>query len=228
MPGKGHDPDDIAVVHDPRIVSNVPWLSKNGVRREIAAADAPFAKAWLATVSDREAESARVTRLFVEGALGPAVRVRLDALGPEFWPRALLARYEQARRADDRRKCVFRAIGLARDTEAARELGLKALADRSWSVRYRAHQLLAYSRDPAVIPALCEARDREARPELQDSIDAAIKAIEKRNHNLFLDRQESGNIAFNPNPWDAHDPAVQHGALRYLLRKRREGWEAVL
>ena len=228
MSGKRVDPDDIAVVHDPRIISNVPWLSKNGVRREIEAADAPHAKAWLATVSDREKEAARLTRLFVEGAPGTAVRVRLDALGSELWPRALLARYEQARLRDDRHDCVKRAIGLARDSQAARELGLKALADRSWFVRYRAHQLLAYSLDPAAIETLRETRESESRQELRESIDAAIKAIEKRNHNLFLDRRETGHIGWGANPWDAHDPAVQHGTLRYLLGKRREGWEVDL
>jgi hypothetical protein len=204
--GEEVDPDDIAVVHNPRIESDVPWLSKNGVRRDIAAADAPFAGAWLAIIGDRQAEAARLTRLFVDGAPATAVRVRLDALGPELWPRALLARYRQARLRDDRKDCVRAATGLARDSMAARELGVTALADRSWSVRYWAHQLLAYSLDSSIVPLLRVARGKETRPELLDSIDGAIKSIEKRNHNLFLDRRETGRAGWSANPCSAVQP----------------------
>lgn len=215
-------------MHDSRIESNAPWLSKNGVRRDIATTDAPFAAAWLATIGDRQVEAARLTRLFLDGASTMAVRVRLDALGPELWSRALLTRYRQARLRDDREDCVRAATGLARDSMVARELGVTALADRSWSVRYRAHQLLAYSLDNSMVPVLRVARRKETRPELLDSIDAATKSIKKWTYNLFLDRRETGRVGWSANPWDARDPVIQNAYLKYILEKRREGWKTTL
>jgi hypothetical protein len=88
--------------------------------------------------------------------------------------------------------------------------------------------LLAYSLDSSIVPLLRVARRKETRPELLDSIDAAIKSVEKRNHNLFLDRRETGRAGWSANPWDARDPAIQHAYLKFVLEKRREGWETPL
>jgi hypothetical protein len=62
---------------------------------------------------------------------------------------------------------VFHAIRFARVSEAAYSLGLKALADKSYMVRYRACMVLAYSLRTDAIPALtlllhhADARTRE-------------------------------------------------------------------
>lgn len=225
MAVEADNPDEVAVVHDAGIDSIFPWLSKAASRREMAAAGEPWAKRYLASITDRCAEERRLIELFIEGGDRWVIMVRLQALGPECWPAALLETYRRSARRDARCECVIEAIRIADESRIARELGVLALRDRSHVVRWRAHQLLAYSLDQSVLPHLRQAYFRESRRELKESIAAAIKAIEERNHNLHLDRDETGRAGWSVNPWDCHDPAIQRGVLNYTLGKIREAWQ---
>ena len=79
--------------------------------------------------------------------------------------------------------------------------------------------------DRSVLPALREALRSESRDEVCDSLQAAISAIDRQNHNVYIDRQEWGNCRWGVNPWDPGDPAVQRGVLCYEVEKIREAWE---
>ena len=79
----------------------------------------------------------------------------------------------------------------ARDGEAAFRLGLRALGDRSYMVRYRACMVLAYSLRPAAFPAL-EALRSHADARTREDAERAIDAFVHRNHHYFVDRDHSG------------------------------------
>lgn len=200
-------------------------LTREQALKAVKEASAPYEKRYLAMVGDADVEVRRLTNLLVAGADKRAVRVRLQALGPERWPHALVDWYEQAHRAEDRHSCVYEALFHARDSAVARELGLTALNDRAYSVRWRAHQLLAYSLDRSVLPKLKDALTSEARPELRDSLKAAITAIEAQNHNLYKDRQGRGNVRWVVMPWEGTDPVVNHSRLKSRIRETVAAWQ---
>lgn len=200
-------------------------VTKQEALAERKEAGEPFASRYRASVEDTEAEAQRLTFLLQNGEYLRPVKVRLQALGPELWPEALLEVYGQARHADYRRQLVIQAIFVARESETARRLGVAALKDRSYGVRVRAAQVLAYSLDRSVLPALREALRFESRDEVRESFQAAISAIDGQNHNVYIDRQERGNCRWGVNPWDPGDPAVQRGVLCYEVEKIREAWE---
>lgn len=87
--------------------------------------------------SDRAAEESAWSQL---RPLGSAVVPHLA----EFYPRA--------KKLEGRRAIVFHAIKYARVSEAAFQLGIAALNDRSSIVRYRACCVLAYSLRPEALP----------------------------------------------------------------------------
>ena len=76
----------------------------------------------------------------------------LRTLGPAVAP-YLLEAYAAAKRWQGRTALVFHAIRFARASEPAYALGLQALADKSYMVRYRACMVLAYSLRADAIPA---------------------------------------------------------------------------
>lgn len=199
-------------------------VTKEEALAERKEAGEPFASRYRASVEDAEAEAQRLTGVLQQEKYLRPVRVRLQALGPELWPEALLKAYGQARHADDRRQLVIEAIFEARESEMARRLGVVALGDRSYGVRIRAAQILAYSLDRSVLPALRDALRSETRDEVRDSLRAAITAIEKQNHHLYIDRQGRGTSWWGVNPWDSGDPPVQRGVLCFEVDKIRESW----
>ncbi|HSQ30427.1 MAG TPA: hypothetical protein VLN49_11290 [Gemmatimonadaceae bacterium] len=109
--------------------------------------------------------------------------------------------YTKAKRWRGRVALVFHAIRHARASEAAFQLGLQALGDRSHLVRYRACMVLAYALRPEALPALRVAAAHEDERTAEDAR-AAIDAIEHRNHHYFVDRDHSGRSYWDVNPGD--------------------------
>lgn len=88
---------------------------------------------------------------------------------------------------------VFHSIPFARSSESAFRLGLAALQDRSFMVRYRACGLLAYSLKRDALPALRALLKHRDNRTVEDA-QAAISAIEEQNHHLFVDRNRTGRV----------------------------------
>lgn len=88
---------------------------------------------------------------------------------------------------------VFHAIPFARTSESAFRLGVAALGDRSFMVRYRACGLLAYSQKREALPALKALLEHPDVRTVEDAR-AAVAAIEETNHHLFVDRQRTGKV----------------------------------
>ena len=108
-------------------------------------------------------------------------------------PQVLFEHYKESRSWRARVSCVFFAIHDARENNIAVQLGIMALNDRSRVVRHRACSLLAYSlRDDALpyLRNLLMHHDTSTREDAQ----AAIDAIEHRNHNWFVDRDHTGRL----------------------------------
>jgi len=124
----------------------------------------------------------------------------LRGLGPAVAP-YLLEAYPAARRWQARTALVFHAIGHARVSEQAFALGLKALQDKSYMVRYRACMVLAYSLRPDAIPALTALLQHPDSRTREDA-DRALDAIRSRNHHYFIDRQHSGRSFWVVNDTD--------------------------
>jgi hypothetical protein len=124
----------------------------------------------------------------------------LRALGPAVAP-YLLEAFATARRWQGRTALVFHAIRFARVSEQAYALGVRALADKSYMVRYRACMVLAYSLRADAIPALqpllhhADARTREDAAR-------ALDAIHHQNHHYFVDHAHSGRSFWVVNETD--------------------------
>ena len=88
---------------------------------------------------------------------------------------------------------MIHSLRFARTSDIAFELGITALHDRSFVVRYRACGLLAFSQRRDALPALrplLKHRD----PRTAADATAAIDAIKRRNHHYFIDREHTGQI----------------------------------
>lgn len=110
----------------------------------------------------------------------------------------LLEAYPNFRRWQGRVCLVHHAARFSRRSEDSFQLGMAAASDRSKRVRYSACLLLAYSlRREAlnVLRPLLEYSDSET----VENARAAINAIEKQNHHLFMDRSgRGGRLVLNP------------------------------
>ena len=124
----------------------------------------------------------------------------LRSLGVTVVP-YLLEAYPQFRLWQGRVACVYYSMRYARVSEAAYQLGLIAVQDRATLVRYRACGLLAYSLRREAIPAL-KPLLRHSDKETREDAAAAIRAIKKRNHHLFRDRDSSGRVQWILNEED--------------------------
>lgn len=124
------------------------------------------------------------------------IRAQKTELGEKF-PELMLATYRISRKWRVRVSCVFFSIHYARDAEAAVQLGLQAIKDRSKVVRYRACMLLAWSLRSDALPALREALATCESQETKEDLEAAIDAIENNNSNYFVDRDHSGRVTLN-------------------------------
>ena len=85
----------------------------------------------------------------------------------------------------------------ARESNAAFELGLKALFDKSKHVQHLACLLLSWSLRRK--DALVHLRKAEAScdDEVLEDTRAAIDAVESQNSNYFADRDHSGQVTLN-------------------------------
>ena len=109
--------------------------------------------------------------------------------------------FPRARRWQQRVSLVFHSIRHARESDAAFQLGLNALNDRSYMVRYRACGLLAYSLRRDARPALEALLTHQDSRTIED-VRGALDAIARGNHHCFVDRTHSGRSFWVVNPED--------------------------
>jgi hypothetical protein len=128
---------------------------------------------------------------------------QLKPLGEAVVP-SLAQAYPRFRTAQGRVSLVFHAIRHARSSDDAFKLGLAALRDKATLVRYRACGLLAYSLRKDALSHLKEALSHPDEKTAEDAR-AAITAIKKQNHHLFIDRDQSGRTEWVVNESDAQD-----------------------
>jgi HEAT repeat protein len=119
-------------------------------------------------------------------------RERLVEVGPDFLPYAL-DMLPKLKNAHGRNALVYTAMKFSRVSDQAVQLGITAMKDRSYPVRYHAAMLLAVSLSHQALPALQLALTHKDPKTVADAT-AAINAIQSANHNLFLSRNGSGAI----------------------------------
>jgi hypothetical protein len=124
----------------------------------------------------------------------------LRGLGPAVAP-YLLEAYPSARRWQGRTAIVFHAIRFARTSEAAYALGLRALGDKSYMVRYRACMVLAYALRADALPALTALRQHVDARTREDAT-RALDAIHHQNHHYFVDTRHSEHVFWRVNDSD--------------------------
>ena len=110
------------------------------------------------------------------------------------FPELLLKTYNSSKHWGARASCVYHAMRYARENRTAFELGIAALNDRSGAVRYRATMLLAYAQNAEAIAPL---KDLVLRGASVEDAQAAVDAIESKNHHYFVDRTHSGTTFLN-------------------------------
>jgi len=125
---------------------------------------------------------------------------QLKPLGEAVVP-YLAKAYPRFRKAQGRVSLVFHSIGYARASEEAFQLGVAALKDKATLVRYRACGLLAYSLRKDALPCLQGVSNHSDDKTAEDA-HAAIDAIRRQNHHLFVDRDHSGRIEWVVNEGD--------------------------
>jgi hypothetical protein len=109
--------------------------------------------------------------------------------------------YPTMSRWQGRVSLVAHSIRYARVSDDAFRLGIEAVHDRATLVRYRACAILAYSQRKEAIPHLKDLLNHQDAKTVADA-QAAILAIKKRNHHLFIDRDRSGRTFWVVNPGD--------------------------
>ncbi|MCZ4313178.1 hypothetical protein O4H66_07165 [Comamonadaceae bacterium G21597-S1] len=119
-----------------------------------------------------------------------AAWAELKRLGSEVVEH-LAAFYPKARTWQGRASLVFHSVRYTRQSGAAFQLGLAALADKSTVVRYRACGLGAHSLRREALPGLRRLVLHKDTRTAEDAA-AAMDAIEHQNHHLFVDRTRSG------------------------------------
>lgn len=200
-------------------------ISREEVLRQLNEMQAQYIEKYLSTIVNEAEEVRRLTRSFLDGALARAIEVRLKALGAMYWPAALCEYYLSAKRAENREKVLGWAIYDVRASPSLWQMAVRALRDRSRFVRFRAHKMLAYALDQSALPILRSQLQTEFDPELRRSLAAAVLAIEKQDHHLYIDDKETGRMGWTVDPWTARDPAMQHAELQFLIDEYRKAWE---
>lgn len=112
--------------------------------------------------------------------------------GRDIFPEALEV-YAELRGFRGRAMLIYLATKFARVEPDAVNLAVAALQDRSQLVLQEACKLLAVAGQDDTIPALRHLL-ADQRPEVRDDAQAAIRAIQAKNHNLFVDRDNSGTV----------------------------------
>jgi len=118
---------------------------------------------------------------------------------------SMLEAYPAMRTWQGRAALLYHATRYARSSDDAFRLGLLALGDRSFLVRYRACGLLAYSLRADAMPEL-EALLAHRDPRTQADARAALDAIRCCNHHYFVDRDHSGQSFWHVNDGDTRLP----------------------
>mgnify|MGYP001313369848 CR=1 FL=1 len=138
--------------------------------------------------------------------------------------------YPQCRSWQGRVALVFHSIRFARKSPSAVALGIRALNDRSFMVRYRACGLLAYSLRRDALEPLRQLLNHSDQRTVEDAA-AAIDAITHQNHHLFVARDHSGRqlrearrflrgsryCFWRPLSISISDPVHSVGELRFVL-----------
>jgi hypothetical protein len=135
-----------------------------------------------------------------DGAAEDSAWTQLRPLGAAVIP-YFLEFYPHAKLLEGRRTMVFHATRHARTSEAAFQLGLAALKDRSSIVRYRACGVLAYSLRRESLPHLQALATHKDQKTVEDAR-AAIDAINRQNHHYFVDRNHTGRTFWEVNDGD--------------------------
>ena len=92
------------------------------------------------------------------------------------------------------RASILRYVGrFSRESEVAFGMGMEALNDRAYAVRYYGVAILAYSLRDDALPALSRLL-KHADARTSEDAKAAIDAIKSKNHHFFKDRQHTGKI----------------------------------
>jgi hypothetical protein len=138
----------------------------------------------------------------IAGALpeADAAWEKLATMGSDVVP-FLAEAFPKARKWQGRVSLVFHCVRHARTSSVAFDLGLLALQDKSYMVRYRACGLLAYSLQKRAIPDLRRLLRHSDHRTVEDAT-AAIDAIENQNHHFFVDRSHTGRSFWEVNPGD--------------------------
>lgn len=114
-------------------------------------------------------------------------------LGPEKFLPAFLEAFPRLRKATSRVFVVFSSIRYAASHPEAFQLGLAALKDKATLVRYRGCMLLAVAQKAEALEPLVALVGHVDSATAADAR-AAIAAIQKKNHHLFVDRQATGRL----------------------------------
>lgn len=151
-----------------------------------------------------------------DAAVLQTVWEQLRPLGETVVP-YFLELYPQTKKMQGRRDMVYHTIRFARTSEAAFQLGIAALNDRSGVVRYRACSVLAYSLRRDAVPLLDPLLTHKDQKTVADA-QAALDAIRHQNHHYFIDREHSGRTYWEVNKGDM--PLLSAGGII----SRLAGW----
>ena len=95
------------------------------------------------------------------------------------------------------RASIMRYVGkFSRENEAVFGMGIVAAQDRSYAVRHYGCALLAYSLRNEALPTLSILLKHSDQRTVADAR-AAMDAIKRKNHYLFMDRDHSGKIRWD-------------------------------
>lgn len=118
----------------------------------------------------------------------------------------MLATLPSLRSWQARNAVVYTAIKFARQSRVSLEIGRLGLQDKSKRVRQTACALAAFSLNREMLCPLSECA-KTSDPETAEDARAAIHAIEKNNHNLFVDRLGTGRVLWHVWGTDMVDPS---------------------
>ena len=111
-------------------------------------------------------------------------------------PIHLLQHYKTTNKWAARSSLLYHSTRYAKESDAAIQLALLAVKDKSKAVRYRACLLLAYSQRKDLLPLLLQMVD-DVPSETKGDLMAAVDAIQSENHHYFVDRDHSGLTKLN-------------------------------
>lgn len=129
----------------------------------------------------------------------------LDILVPFY-----IAAFPKIKNWIGRKYIMFWICRYARRNAEVGKLARFALNDKSWKVRYDACKTLAYALDKESVPFLRELLSHKHEGTRADAA-AAIDAIENGNHHLFVDREHTGKVFWEPGRVDWEPAFVEGG-----------------